>query len=689
MFKINRLKIIVKTNDGDFGFDESFHERINFVASFENTKGKSSAIEAIYYCLGFEELIGGKNDHALKPVFRKTLEFDGVQKNVLESNFYLEIKNIQGKVITVYRTANKDNVSPTLISVFDGDINDALVGKVIYEDMYVHQPGSATNARGFHRFLESFLGWKLPEVPTFDNNDRKLYIQTVFAATFIEQKRGWSNILATIPTNFRIKDVRQRVIEFIIGLHTLENERCKQKCKAEENRIKHAWCTLFSDINSLIAPYQIYIQGIPSQPEILSDEFSQCINFLKKQVDQPDIYLDQYLKGLEDKLIALRNSNLRVVDNSEELQEELAISKEKAKELEQLIDEQRDKLILESDAIIELKKSFEIINKDLQNNKDAQKIKKMGSTQDWYVNKDICPTCHQKIDDSLLPQSFDYNLMSIDANIENLLSQKAMLEFGLNGHRKNVDLLRENIQELEKDLVCIRRIIRSIVNDIYSTDNSISETIVYKKLMFENQIEQIQLAHNRILELIPSFRQLSIDWKSMLSEKKSLPQDKYSESDLRCLKSFEETFRKNLKDYGYTSFTNIHDIEIAKDNLQPTVAGFDMKFDSSASDHIRAIWAFTTALLMTAKKCGGNHPGILIFDEPDQQSTIVKDMEHFLASLTKLNAQVIIGITLKDEEIKSVLSRIDQNICKIILIDKKVIAPIASIELKENENEDE
>lgn len=34
----------------------------------------------------------------------------------------------------------------------------------------------------------------------------------------------------------------------------------------------------------------------------------------------------------------------------------------------------------------------------------------------------------------------------------------------------------------------------------------------------------------------------------------------------------------------------------------PVIDKFDMKFDSSASDNIRAIWSYTLALLQTSKK---------------------------------------------------------------------------------------
>ncbi|MGP3787842.1 hypothetical protein [Paenibacillus sp. 1A_MP2] len=58
MLRIKKLKIDISTSNGLYGFETSFNEGLNFIASEDNTRGKSSIIAAIYYCLGFEEIIG-------------------------------------------------------------------------------------------------------------------------------------------------------------------------------------------------------------------------------------------------------------------------------------------------------------------------------------------------------------------------------------------------------------------------------------------------------------------------------------------------------------------------------------------------------------------------------------------------------------------------------------------------------
>lgn len=85
-----------------------------------------------------------------------------------------------------------------------------------------------------------------------------------------------------------------------------------------------------------------------------------------------------------------------------------------------------------------------------------------------------------------------------------------------------------------------------------------------------------------------------------------------------------------------------------------------MKFESSASDNIRAIWAFTVALMKTAADKLGNHPIILIFDEPDQHSIVMKDLVSFFNSIIEIKnmCQVIVGITVKGSDTEKAIEQL-------------------------------
>ncbi len=206
MLEINEIKcIIITANDGKFGFNHKFNKGLNLIASTENTKGKSSILESIYYCLGVEELLGAINEKALTPVYKTAIDY-GEKKNIvpIKTSFYLQVTNHRKDIITINRDIEHGTVSNNLIKVFYGNINQAQNSECYFQEMFVNTPGGATSSKGFHKFLEEYIGWKLPSVPTFEDKDRKLYLQTLFSAMFIEQKKGWSNLLATLP-NYRNK----------------------------------------------------------------------------------------------------------------------------------------------------------------------------------------------------------------------------------------------------------------------------------------------------------------------------------------------------------------------------------------------------------------------------------------------------------------------------------------------------
>lgn len=86
-----------------------------------------------------------------------------------------------------------------------------------------------------------------------------------------------------------------------------------------------------------------------------------------------------------------------------------------------------------------------------------------------------------------------------------------------------------------------------------------------------------------------------------------------------------------------------------------------MKFDSSASDGIRTIWAFTLALLQVSVEKDGNHPGVIIFDEPAQQSIVSEDMNSFIQSVSEVSpqCQIIMAITLNSHELIYIIDELD------------------------------
>mgnify|MGYP005954862249 CR=1 FL=1 len=72
---------------------------------------------------------------------------------------------------------------------------------------------------------------------------------------------------------------------------------------------------------------------------------------------------------------------------------------------------------------------YYVIKQDITNNKDAKKLKILGSNLGAESFQGRCPVCNQKIQDSLLPVQHDTNVMSIEETINHLTAQKEMFEF--------------------------------------------------------------------------------------------------------------------------------------------------------------------------------------------------------------------------------------------------------------------
>lgn len=670
MLKINRLHIEIKTDNlhqgGIYGFDASFTDGLNFIASSENTSGKSSVIEAIIYCLGLEQIIGGKNEHVLTSAYKTQIKDEDKTWNVLESGAFLEISN--GKeVVTIFRTIVKDGRDPRLVTVYKCDYESIGKMRVDYEDMYLHDGGAATNERGFHNYLESFLQLKLPVVQT-SGNDQKLYLQTIFSGLFIEQKHGWADIFSGMPY-LGIKDAKKRVVEFLIGLDTYKISKERDKLRAEKNEIITEWKKIISEINQIANMGSCTVSGISVHPQIMSEKersniFVSTIN--KKTIDEAIVELNRahdFIKRRQPK----------VVDNFDELNEELSEIEKTIEELEKKYGECQYQEIISKAAVEQASRSLEIVNRDLRNNKDAVKLQKMGATSGCQISVNICPVCNQSIQDSLLHIGQNVPVMSVEENIRHLEGQKEILEFDINSHKSNIENLTVIQNDIRERLVTLRKLAQTIRSDLFSTETEWSETIVHKLVDIETCIRKYEQVKLQVSMKIDSIMELSASWKINKEEFAKLPNKSISPLDLERMGTFKSNFIKNLRRYKYKSAPDFYAIDIPIDTCLPTIDGFDMKFDSSASDNIRIIWSFTMALLQTSIEMNGNHPRVIIFDEPAQHSIVTSDMESLIKSVLELNdsSQVIMGITLNNEELKNSIEKLQRGTANIIEIGER------------------
>ena len=691
MLRINRLRIEINTANGIYGIDSTFHKGMNFIASPDNTCGKSSILAAIYYCLGFEQIIGGVGgigSKVLTSVFKSTIEDNGKSWTVTDSGAYLEITN-GNETITVFRNAvasgNRDN---RLITVYHGDYDSIGNPQIQSEDMFVNVTNSATSEKGFHTFLEEFLHLELPEVRTSDDNERKLYLQVIFSSIFIEQKHGWSDIFSGMPI-FGIRESKKRVIEFLLHLDTLKNEKERDRLKTVKDNLERNWEQLITATKQEALRESCEVVNLPPHPRVLSNKDYNRIYLTTMEGN----IINEEIAGLQDEYSSLRQLKPRVLDNFVALDAELSETESAILSMESELRIIAIQLAREYDVISRLTKDLEIINSDIRNNNDAARLRKFGSEATGEFLADICPVCKQAIHDTLLAAEADNLFMNIEDNIRHLKEQKSMLEFSLLSHNKNREAMQQQKTAMESRLMTLRRLAHTLRSDLFTTtDTEASEAIMLKRIEISRHIENLTKLSDFVSGQIDRLKELSSQWNTYLSEKKNLPSQGLSDLDNDKISLLKRKFIENLGRYHYSSVSSFDGIQISGELFLPTIDGFDMKFDSSASDVVRVIWAFTLALLQVSIAKAGNHPNILIFDEPAQQSIVPADMKSFINSIIELekNCQVIIAITLNSEEIVGIINALKkEDYNEILIVDKAFKRLEPDVNEKTSETADE
>lgn len=650
MFIIKKLKIdIIDENNKSWGRELEFEEGLNVIIG-KNDIGKSTMINSIYYVLGMEELLGYRDSKALKPVLRSFIvtnkgKGDENKIKVKESFIFLEIENLKGEVITLRRTAKSLKISEKLITVYFGELNN--ISSLKSNDYFLYKD-STISSQGFYNYFENFLDLNLPLVNSYDEKKSKvkLYIQNIFSAFFVEQVSGWSDLMANIPTYYKIIHPKRRTIEYILKLDYYKILMQKNEYMLEKKKLLNNFSEIFFKINSIIRNTFIVIEGLEKD---YSKFDKKNIKLFIQKNNNTITTLVEYLDKKNKELNELKNFG----EFSEDSNDIVAELQEKIEGIQSALiinqkfyrDLQEELSTLESQNKY-LNKERNNIELEIRNFKDIEKLKKLGSKRE--INFEECPYCNRKLPETLYSPSL--KIMSTKESIKYLQEKEKMFTMALDINTNSIEKIKLKIENVEKDMKYLFKELNILNKDLPRI--SLQKDLINKEIHINNELELLKESKIELNESFIELEKIAFLIKKYDKKLDELPKDNFSEKDKETLNKFEKDFLEIfnlLKD----SKSNSEEIEISKETYLPEVRNFNVKLHISASDFIRLQWAYYISLI----KNSFFYKNILIFDEPAQQNIEIESIKKLFNILNLLpKVQTIVSYAIDDSLVESVIN---------------------------------
>lgn len=692
MLHIDCFGVIVHAKKNGQGELLSFGRKLQFgpglsVVAGDNTSGKSSLVKCLYYALGLEQLIEGRLGR--NAMDKSVLDYFITKKeNVVEawkvdkSYVYIQLTNSKGDTVTLKRLITKPGIvnEDGVMLVYNKPLTAIKKGDKKLE-YFIHTTGNHEANNGFFKFLSEFSG--LPIVKVEANSQtgyNPLYMQMIFSASFIEQKRGWSGFLATVRS-FNIYEYKRRIIEYLLGVSPETNYDSIRTLTERNKVLSKNWSESVVKINALLSYNNLFINYLEHK---ISDQNTDINDlFIVSRDGQKD--LDEYLEDLAGKIKALQEQNvlLKPINTAPIVIE----TKDKLKKTE----EERNRFLLslqsESEKIKSVKTQLEIISNEIRD------IDYQLKTNNIVTGFDLteCPTCHQPLGIGQAMNNI-FSAKDLEQSQDARKNQKKFLEAVL-------ARLEESVAKKEMYKLYFEKLVKEAEDELKlvgGQDTEIEARVVenmYQLSSLSNKKAQLGEVNRQIKEIIEGLKQIKNEFDDNKNKIKGL-RDSAVKTDNSMVTTLQSQFRKQLKNFGYTSQTDITQVFIETDEkssqqlfpvvdergvVEPIISA------SSASDFIRALWAYYLSLLVN----GTRHPGFLVMDEPAQHAVKEEDLKSMFDFASNCQRQVILFCsthTITEEFLLAKQKAEEEGKVQTIQIEKNLVKDIVESLNSQNRN---
>ena len=656
MMRIDKLEISIEAranNDQNnvqhFGRVLDFSSGLNLVVG-DNTSGKTTLVECLFYALGMEELIEGKQgnvtlDKAVKKQFLYT-EQDGNQCewSVKESFVRIQLSNTNERTITIKRKIVSADNRLDIMYVWESPIMTDMEHDNCRE-YYIHKRDdhNQDHKEGFYALLAEFADLPIIHVPARNTDKTTLYMQTVFTTSYIEQKRGWSDFFANIRS-YNIVNPKQKVVEYIMDYKTNDELVDSIKLKAKRKELESFWETKVTALKNYLAYNGLYTDSL--QTEIKKQEKS--LDELRLVVRNESIEISTYVDRLKQRIEELENKQ-KSSQSGNGNEYYLAV----IRKYEQHVEDYKNyciEIVTEADKLDNIREQLKYIDNEVKRYDSLCRVNNIITTLDVK----ICPTCHQHLPSDMTTQSAltssqiqdSKNMLMMQRSF--LLPMMKRLEKALKNKEQNKLYLD---MQLRKEKEEVKMVASQNNIDLYPLSTSEQFELVDCK----TKVATLDEVEHNTKEKIKQLNLIRNDYIQICGKIKEI--GNIEEEELPTAKMLS-AFRKLLSKFNYTSNNIVNEVFFKDENTTykylPIVKhGADneeeIRADSSASDFIRSIWAYYLTLLTESKR----HPGFLVMDEPCQHSMKEESLQHlfeYCASITDKQTILFCSSQPKTEE---------------------------------------
>lgn len=670
--RIRTLLIQAVTAKGVRGVRLNFSDGLNVIRA-DNSMGKSTCMNGIAYALGLDHMITTSHAPFLPNALTDHLELGEESETVITSEVFLEIENDKTQILTLRRPIKATKESRQLINVWDGPSLSQPAGTYKQTDYYVRTSGAATEAHGFHQMLTQFVGWSLPDVPRYNGDDVPLYVEAIFPLLFVEQKRGWASIRGRFPTHFGIRDVWKRSLEFLLDLDAYDLAVQRQTVRNGIDATRAAWKQNIDAVEALARVFGTVARYVPDAPTPSWPPQITPRLAIPAGADLEDVR--ETLKRDKERLDRLAEAEVPVVaDVADQRQADLQAAERDVAELQFQATTLVTTIEQETAELNATRTRLDDLRAEVRRIKDTLKLVNLGSHHAIEALEGVCPTCHQEIRDATL-HGATTDTMPLDDNLKFVGEQIAVFELVESESRSRANNTRALLNATNRRIAEVRARIRALRATLVSDPRLPSRADVEERVALDTRVRELTRLLDAFEPLLTRFAELSASWAALQARRAELGDAGVSAEDEAKLSTLENSFKQQLREYDFKSEQPAK-IIISRNTYQPEADGFDVEADASASDMIRVIWAYMLGLLEVARSAETNHLGLLMFDEPRQQSTAKESFQNLLIRATrahKHNQQIIFATS---EELSTVTEALKDRPHTLRVFDGKVLQPV-------------